>query len=362
MAPELREFSEQIRLHAQKHILPLYRRDEGRGLLFEATLSLVKYKNSFFGLTASHAVNLDQELYINDTNILKYAKVHKFNQNELDLAIFDFANQQIENRLYFDLDSIPDYSLYNQQVFSWSGFPAKKATNFYKKTPEIIKKLTEETKNNGLITTSKTLSAGIEFVESFNPDSDEIIGFKNLENIEYSKEGHKNYGYSLRGMSGGILCLHKLNPFPINQSLVFIGIGTDHKKDNTIIGISRKKIIEKLNEIISQPCEIMLVLDPNFTKDPVIDFIIELSKIQNSNKEDKDAIKEWIIDGIDKILLGLKMINDKNRSQTLFLDIKSKLNESQLNILNNILHEIKTQSLTKYTDLLDIMIETSRKN
>ncbi|MBS7202940.1 MAG: hypothetical protein KH029_02040 [Haemophilus parainfluenzae] len=64
-------------------------------------------------------------------------------------------------------------------------------------------------------------------------------------------------------MSGGALCLHKKQLFPLESSFYFIGIGIEHRKDNTIIGINRNLIIDKLKEIVKEPINISFNLVPN---------------------------------------------------------------------------------------------------
>lgn len=260
MTPIQKETAENMRLYSQKHILPLYLKDECGNLKFQATLTLVEYKGRYFALTAHHAIegyNLERGLFVNDTNIITLTIVHSF--PEIDLAILDFHIKHFDGyRLYYNLNlDINDYLLFNMQAFLWSGFPAARSKNFNKKDPqnEIISSL-----NNGLITTAKSLLAGIPFQEEFDNQKDYIVGYHSLENVEYAKEGKKTKGYSFRGMSGGALCLHKKQIEPIMESLFFIGIGLEHKRDNKIIGLSRKVIITKLEEIIRNPIQLHISL------------------------------------------------------------------------------------------------------
>lgn len=259
MTPEEKEIAEKIRLYSQKHILPLYLKDECGNLKFQATLTLVEYKERYFALTAYHAIegyNLERGLFANGTNISGLTLVHDF--PEIDLAILDFHTKHFDgDRIYFNLNlDIDDYSLFIMKAFSWSGFPAARSRDFNKKDPqnEIINSF-----NNGLITTAKSLLVGIPFQKKFDNQQDHILGYHSLKNVEYAKEGKKSKGYSFKGMSGGALCLHKKQIEPIMESLFFIGIGLEHRKNDQIMGLSRKAIIMKLDEIIKQPIEFSLL-------------------------------------------------------------------------------------------------------
>ena len=256
MTPEEKEIIEKIRIYSQKHIFPLYLKDDSGNLKFQATLTFVEYKERYFALTAYHAIegyNLEHGLFANCTDISKLTLVHNF--PEIDLTILEFSAKHFDgNRIYFNLNlNIDDYSLFNMRAFSWIGFPAAKSKHFNKKDPEneIINSL-----NNGLITTAKSLLAGIKFQEEFDEHKDHIVGHHSLKDVEYLKEGRKHKGYSFKGMSGGAFCLHKRQPESIMESIFFIGIGLEHKKNGQIIGLSKKTIITKLDEIVKQPIEI----------------------------------------------------------------------------------------------------------
>lgn len=259
-----KDINEAVRIFSQRYILPFSLMDEVDNLIFSATLTLVTYKNRYFGITASHAISpnydLNKGVYVFDKNILRLTIVHRF--DEIDLIVFDFAIPYfIEDKEYYDLNQEYPLNDFIPEFFSWHGFPAKKAKNFYKKSIEefVLSSLNE----NGLITTNKSLLVGIPFKNGIDLSEDFIEGTLNLQNIEYDKEGKKTKGYSLQGMSGGALCLHKKQLLPLESSFYFIGIGIEHRKDNTIIGINRHLIIDKLKEIAKDPIDVSLNLVPN---------------------------------------------------------------------------------------------------
>jgi hypothetical protein len=264
----LKEINEQIRIYSQRYILPMYLKDELENLKFSATLTLVKYKERYFAITAAHAIPMDYDLnrgiFVNDKNILQLTNISRFDESDnLDLLILDFAFPIFyEDRNYYDLDEelLLTSEFFNTEAFSWHGFPAKKATNFYKKSADSM---ISNSLNNGLITTAKSLFVGIPFKDDFNLSNNFIYGAFSLKDVEYDKEGRKTKGYSLKGMSGGALCLHKKQLFPLESSFYFIGIGIEHRKDNTIIGINRNLIIDKLKEIVKEPINISFNLVPN---------------------------------------------------------------------------------------------------
>lgn len=347
MTTEFKELSERIRLHSQKYILPLYRKDELGNLKFEATLTLVTYKDRFFALTAAHAIDenkLQYGLFVNGEEISHLAKITIL--KELDLAILDFNFFQFKNRLYFDLNNDPDYSLYSQNAFSWNGFPAKKAKNFNKKNPD---KMIQDSLNGNLITTAKTLFSVIKFDEAFSPDSDKIVGFADLNNVEYVKEGKKDKGYLLKGMSGGVLCLHKKEIFPIENFLLFIGIGLEHYyySDNKVVGLSRKKIINELDKLIAinEPMEFTFLLSPSYTLQPILDFVIFVQT--NQKPQDNDALMEWIYQGLHQVLENLKYLDPIKEIPNLVNLTRDKLNNEQIDFLVEILKSMEISSLEK---------------
>ncbi len=264
---EKRKLSEAMRLYSQKYVLPLYLKDELGNLMFSATLTLVEFKNRFFALTAAHAVpedyDLNRGLYVvgleGERNILGLTLVHRF--DEIDLVILDFHEKHFGgDRYYFNLDVDYVEELYKEGVFVWAGFPAKKAKDIYKKD---AKSLVCNGMNGNLMTIAKSLFAAIPFKEGYilNLEDEYFFGYSDLKNVHYMKEGLKNKGYSYRGMSGGSLCLVKNEiVFPIEEDLFyFIGIGVEHKKDNTVMGIGRRIIIEKIQEIVKTPVELSSV-------------------------------------------------------------------------------------------------------
>lgn len=270
---EFKKIIEKIRLYSQKFVLPFYLKDELGNLIFSATLTLVEYKNRFFALTASHAIpeeyNLDRGVYViglnGAANILGLTVVHRF--TDIDLMILDFhAKHFSKDRHYFNLDFDYSKGLFKENMFIWSGFPAKKAKNINKKDP---KTLVSKSMNGNLMTITKSLLACIPFKENyiFNEMDEYFFGYSDLKNVSYEKEGFKSKGYSYQGMSGGAFCLlSRGNSYLIDNDLFyFIGIGIEHKKDNTVVGIGRKIILEKLEEIIKTPIEFSFSL----IKDPI---------------------------------------------------------------------------------------------
>lgn len=255
-----KEINEKVRIYSQRYILPFSLKDELDNLKFSATLTLITYKNRYFGITASHAIPQDYDLnkgvYIFDRNILGLTEVHRF--DDIDLLILDFAIPYfIDEKKYYDLNEEYPLNEFIPYFFSWHGFPAKKAQDFHKKS---VENLVLSSLNNGLITTNKSLLAGIPFKNQMDLSKEYIEGSFDLKNVEYDKEGKKTKGYSFQGMSGGALCLHKKELYPLEESFYFIGMGIEHKKDNTILGVNRTAIISKLAEVIRIPIELSFEL------------------------------------------------------------------------------------------------------
>ncbi|MEG9487045.1 hypothetical protein [Mannheimia indoligenes] len=262
-----KELNEKIRIYSQKYILPMYLKDELGNLDFVATLTLVKYKDRYFAITAAHAIPADYDLnlgiFVNDRNILTLTQVHRFdNVCDLDLLVLDFAFPIFyEDRCYYNLDEEypPDLVFFNTTAFSWHGFPKKTSIDFHKKP---VAEMVLNSIKNGLITTAKSLLVGIPFKERCNLSNEFILGEFSLKNAVYDKAGTKSKGYSLQGMSGGALCIHKKHLFPLENSFYFVGMGIEHRKDNTIVGINRSVIVEKLDEISNKPIDISIELMP----------------------------------------------------------------------------------------------------
>lgn len=278
---ELKNLSEKIRLYSQKFVLPFYLKNESDNMVFSATLTLVEYKTRFFGLTAAHAIpknyDLNKGIYViglnGEVDISSLTLVHRF--DDVDLIILDFhAKHFSEDRYYFNLDIGYPKKSFREDMFIWSGFPAKKTKDIGKENP---KTLASQGINGNLMTFAKSLLAGIPFKENytFNSMDEYFYGHSDLRNASYAKEGIKSKGYSYRGMSGGAFCLLNIKNFYLvsednscltgNKLFYFIGIGIEHKKDNTVVGVGRKIILEKLEEIIKTPVEFSFIL----TKDSI---------------------------------------------------------------------------------------------
>lgn len=90
----LKEINEQIRIYSQRYILPMYLKDELENLKFSATLTLVKYKERYFAITAAHAIPMDYDLnrgiFVNDKNILQLTNISRFDESESGFINFRF--------------------------------------------------------------------------------------------------------------------------------------------------------------------------------------------------------------------------------------------------------------------------------
>lgn len=97
-------------------------------------------------------------------------------------------------------------------------------------------------------------------------DGDYIQGEFNLKNIQYYYEGTKEKGYSLKGMSGGLLFYYSEKKYSLSLqfdselevflakpvSFHFLGIGIEHKKELTILGITKQAIVKAFQKITEE--------------------------------------------------------------------------------------------------------------
>lgn len=253
--------------YLQKVILPLYVKDHYRNQFdYIATLTLIKYRDNFFLLTAKHALenikDLRKSLYflLNDGRFKPILSDRLSNVElipDVDLAIIHVF-EYYDGKLYFNLDNNNfDESLFNSKCFQWIGYPSsrsKGAISGKKSSKAIVDRFIEYNSDSIKMKTLRYLHLRSELKEI---NSEKIVGLYDQDNVSNFNEP-KRKGPKLNGMSGGAMYYplhdrHILFGDKNNYIAYFIGIGIEHHKNtNEIIGIHRNLIIKKLDEYLEK--------------------------------------------------------------------------------------------------------------
>ena len=245
----------------QRFVNPIFVKDEMGNIRFSSTMTFVKYSREYFCIFAAHAIpnkdnNIDSMGYLSaDGEFVYFNEIIKSKKifNNHDIVICNtFRPLHLKN--YFDLDQKQSFIGIHKNLFSWVGFPAKKAKKQYHKTQSSKEHIIKDVSflddgvakwNNAeyLIITSK--------IESHN--NIEISGYFENKKIDYKYSGFKEKGYSLKGMSGGAFFFEpkdRVIDSDLNKKFQFAGIGLEYQGEKLIKGASRVLIINLLKEYI----------------------------------------------------------------------------------------------------------------
>jgi len=246
-------------LQAQRHIYPLYRKDGRGGYEFSSTMTFVKFEGQYFCVFAAHALSpredqLDEIGALNTDGgfmpLSSVARSHKICRNR-DLCACHTG--EFEHKNYFDLDFESSTEFVDD--FGWIGFPKKKAVQSIhssKASKENIQGyLSDGVEGLRKWGNANFLLLGVEFESETEK---EVTGKHANENVEYTHEGFKQQGYSLKGMSGGALFkgpkkIHTKDPL-ISDIFQFFGIGLEYKNGLIVKGASRRSVEGLLKELL----------------------------------------------------------------------------------------------------------------
>ena len=242
--------------HAQRHVIPLYIKDSLGNYEFSSTGTLAKHDGHHYILFAAHALNGSTSidniyLFMTDGsfyNICENAIGHQIFEQE-DIVIVDHFNTAFEGKNYFNLN-LSSLIGFDKKHFAWIGFPvsqskSKKIHN--SKSPEsLVQQYVEDGESGRYFKNAKYYSIRSRIVTNNNA---EITGKYIRKNANLKYAGPVSTAPHPAGMSGGAMYFfakeQKLKA-SIDDTFRFAGIGIKYRKDNTIIGVPKLKIMELL--------------------------------------------------------------------------------------------------------------------
>jgi hypothetical protein len=245
--------------HAQRFVYPLYRRDGSGGFKFSSTTTFATYKGKFYCIFAAHALEGSQDtienigmLTIDGSFVPLSVSCESYRiYRDFDIVIC-VSSSPFEPRNHFNLAAHNSVVEFNMEVFSWIGFPQKKAIQTIHKSKASPDRVIEHLSVAG-DGRHKWDNAKFLIAETSTVSKSEhlIIGeFKN-QSVNYEYEGFKQQGYSLRGMSGGALFYRpkKIHSKPQGPEdfYLFAGIGLEY--DGTSIkGVPGELVIALIED------------------------------------------------------------------------------------------------------------------
>ncbi len=245
--------------NAQRHLFPLYYKDELDNIHFSSTITLLTYKDNYFFIFAAHALTNNMKslerfgIFRTDGT---FNDIHTLCENfiiyqEEDIVICKMKEREYLKH-YFDLEEDDDDIKFHNSFFAWIGFPIRKATKYYHNSmssPENIKK-TISILPDGIpkFNNAKYL---IIYSKSSETLENKLTGYFDNKNVDYKYEGKKSQGYSLKGMSGGALYsipeyIKSQEGLTNNDKFKFLGIGLEYNKNNQLIKGTPRHIIKSL--------------------------------------------------------------------------------------------------------------------
>ncbi|MGO2513678.1 hypothetical protein [Marinomonas polaris] len=247
---------------SQRFVIPLYIKDDLDNFEFSSTATLVRYKGHHFIIFAAHALDgqvefdkvytfgSDGEFY----QIMSFAIGHQIFEKE-DIVIVDCLNQALENKNYFNIEK-KSLNGFEKKSFSWIGFPASKS-----KSKKVHKSQSKEALKNKFVYIDESgryfKNASYFTITSklIRHNSFEIVGTYDRKNANLKHQGDVSMGPHPKGMSGGAMYFFSKNQIlktDLDDTFRFAGIGIEYKKDNSIIGVPKKKIIELIEQFNSE--------------------------------------------------------------------------------------------------------------
>ncbi|WP_318468309.1 hypothetical protein [Photobacterium leiognathi] len=255
---------------SQRFVIPLYIKDELGNYEYSSTGTLVRSKGHHFIIFAAHALDgvvefKDVYTFSSDGDfyqIMSFAIGHQVFEEE-DIVIVDCFNRVLENKNYFNLD-IKSMNGFDKKHFAWTGFPTSKS-----KSKKVHKSSSKEALVNKFVYIDET---GNYFKNAkyftiiskvLTNNKIKISGVYDRKGVNLKYQGDVSMGPHPQGMSGGAMYFFSKNQIlksSIEDTFRFAGIGIEYKKDNSIIGVSRLKIIELIEKFDSEnPMQFKLV-------------------------------------------------------------------------------------------------------
>ncbi|MCO7230099.1 hypothetical protein NH398_12775 [Halomonas sp. CnH100-B] len=257
---------------SQRFVIPLYIKDELENYNFSSTGTLVRYREHHFIIFAAHALGSGIAIENictfgidgNFHQIMSFAIGYQVFEKE-DIVIVDCFNQALENKNYFDLN-VESMNGFDKKHFAWTGFPSSKC-----KSKKVHKSNSQEALKNKFVYIDENGNY-FQNAKYFTIISKVIInnrvqmsGAYNREKVNLKYQGDVSMGPHPQGMSGGAMYFFSKNQIlkeNLDDTFRFAGIGIEYKKDNSIIGVPRLKIIELIEMFDNEnPIKVSLVQD-----------------------------------------------------------------------------------------------------
>lgn len=256
MAEKFTYQSDDYDRHAQRHVIPLYIKDNLGNYEFSSTGTLAKFNGHHYILFAAHAlsggISTDQ-VYTFTTNgsffqISQIAIGHQVFEGE-DIVVIDMFNNAFEGKNYFNLN-LSSLTGFDKNHFAWIGFPASKSkskkVHGSKSQESLTREFIEIGENGSYFKNAKYYSICSRLISNNNM---EITGKYVRQNSTLKYAGTVSTAPHPAGMSGGAMYFFAKNQKLkncIDDTFRFAGIGIEYRKDNRIIGVPKVKIIELL--------------------------------------------------------------------------------------------------------------------
>ncbi len=255
---------------SQRFIIPLYIKDELENYEYSSTGTLVRYKGHHFIIFAAHALcggAAFESVYAFGADgdfhqIKSFAIGHQVFEKE-DIVIVDCFNRALENKNYFNID-ITTMNGFDKKHFAWTGFPVSMS-----KSKKVHKSNSQETLKNKFVYIDESgryfknakYFTIISKISSNNKI--QISGTYDRKSVNLKYKGDVSMGPHPQGMSGGAMYFFSKNRIlkaSLDDTFRFAGIGIEYKKNKSIVGVPRLKIIELIEKFDSEnPMQFNLV-------------------------------------------------------------------------------------------------------
>lgn len=247
-----------FKVMAQRHIWPIFIKDELGGFEFSSTTTFVKRQDRFFCVFAGHAVprgvtTLESVgVLTTDGNFVSFEKISvAYTIDRANDLVVCETTGPFEEKNYFDLDTESQSTVFKESGMGWIGFPKKKAKAKYHRTkasPEHVKDDLSAFDDGSLKwENANYLLIG---VQNIKKSEDEVSAYFDDKNVIYEKDGFKEQAYSLKGMSGGAF-FHAPESFTSKPRYLcdffkFAGIGLEHHASDKVVKGASSELVKRL--------------------------------------------------------------------------------------------------------------------
>ncbi len=258
MNRKFRYQSDDFDRESQRFVIPLYVKNDLGNYLYSSTATLTKYNSHFYIIFAAHALSNDitvDNFYIfrANGNFRKLSDVSIGSRvfKSDDIVIVDCFNQMLDGNNYFNLNETHMLG-FDKKHFAWTGFPFSKSKTkevHNSKSSESLKSRYVHNDETGTYFKSSSYFSIISKIKSNNKIN--ISGSYERKSTSLKYKGEVSMAPHPEGMSGGAMYFfskgQKLKK-SLDDTFRFAGIGIEYKKNGDIIGVSKDKIIELLEQ------------------------------------------------------------------------------------------------------------------